>query len=115
LPTMVSPTIIMKDNLPFILLGSGGSNRIRSAIVQVILNYIVKGMALDEAIISSRIHLEGKTLYCEPGVDFLTDDLQEEITLHPFEEKNLFFGGVNAVTLSDGFSDPRRGGTFEIV
>ena len=115
LPTMVSPTIIMKDNLPFILLGSGGSNRIRSAIVQVILNYIVKGMGLDEAIISSRIHLEGKMLYCEPDVDFLTADLPKDITLHPFEEKNLFFGGVNAVTLTDGFSDPRRGGTFEIV
>jgi gamma-glutamyltranspeptidase/glutathione hydrolase len=115
LPTMVSPTIIMKDNLPFILLGSGGSNRIRSAIVQVILNYMVKGMGLDEAIISSRIHLEGKTLYCEPGLDFLTADLPEDITLHPFEEKNLFFGGVNAVTLTEGASDIRRGGTFEIV
>jgi hypothetical protein len=76
---------------------------------------MVKGMGLDEAIISSRIHLEGKTLYCEPGVDFLTDDLAEDITLHPFEEKNLFFGGVNAVTLTEGASDIRRGGTFEIV
>ena len=115
LPTMVSPTIIMKDNLPFILLGSGGSNRIRSAIVQVILNYMVKGMGLDEAINSSRIHLEGKTLYCEPGIDFLIADLLEDITLHPFEEKNLFFGRVNAVTLTEGASDIRRGGTFEIV
>ena len=105
----------MKDNLPFIILGSGGSNRIRSAIVQVILNYIVKGMGLDEAIVSSRIHLEGKMLYCEPGVDFLTADFPEDITLHPFEEKNLFFGGVNAVTLTEGASDIRRGGTFEIV
>jgi gamma-glutamyltranspeptidase/glutathione hydrolase len=115
LPTMVSPTIIMKDNQPFIILGSGGSNRIRSAIVQVILNYMVKGIGLDEAIISSRIHLEGKTLYYEPGLDFLTADLPEDITLHPFEEKNLFFGGVNAVTLTEGASDIRRGGTFEIV
>ena len=115
LPTMVSPTIIMKDNLPFSLLGSGGSNRIRSAIVQVILNYMVKGMGLEEAIIAPRIHLEGKTLYFEPGLDFLAADLPEDITLHPFEEKNLFFGGVNAVTLTEGASDIRRGGTFEIV
>jgi hypothetical protein len=76
---------------------------------------MVKGMGLDEAIISSRIHLEGKTLYCEPGLDCLTANLPEEITLHPFEEKNLFFGGVNAVTLTEGASDIRRGGTFEIV
>ena len=115
LPTMVSPTIIMKDNLPFILLGSGGSNRIRSAIVQVILNYIVKGMRLDEAINSSRIHLEGKTLYYEPGIEFLTANFPEDFILHPFEEKNLFFGGVNAVTLTEGASDVRRGGTHAII
>ena len=66
-------------------------------------------MELDEAIISSRIHLEGKTLYCEPGVDFLTADLPEAITLQPFEEKNLFFGGVNEVTLTEGDRDIRRG------
>ena len=42
LPTMISPSIIMKDNKPSLLIGSGGSNRIRSAIVQVILYYIKK-------------------------------------------------------------------------
>ena len=115
LPTMVSPTIILKDNLPFILLGSGGSNRIRSAIMQVILNYMVKGIGLEEAIIAPRIHLEGKKLYYEPGLALDKINLPGHITLHPFEEKNLFFGGVNAVTLTEGVSDIRRGGTFEIV
>lgn len=115
LPTMVSPTIILKNNLPFILLGSGGSNRIRSAIVQVILNYMVKGTSLEEAIIAPRIHLEGKELYHEPGISLDNIDLPEYFTLHPFEEKNLFFGGVNAVTLTDGASDIRRGGTYEII
>ena len=57
----------------------------------------------------------GKMILLEPGVDFLTADLPEDITPHPFEEKNLFFGGVNAVTLTEGASDIRRGGTFEIV
>ncbi len=115
LPTMVSPTIILKNNLPFILLGSGGSNRIRSAIVQVILNYMVKGTSLEEAIIAPRIHLEGRELYHEPGIALDNIDLPEYYTLHPFEVKNLFFGGVNAVTLTEGVSDIRRGGTFEIV
>ena len=115
LPTMMTPTIIMKENQPLILLGSGGSNRIRSAIVQVILNCIDKGIGLEEAILSPRIHLEGNQLYFEPGIDICDNDVPEHISLHPFEEKNLFFGGVNAVSLTEGGSDPRRGGTFEIV
>ena len=115
LPTMVSPTYIMKDRKPFMLLGSGGSNRIRSAIVQVILNCIDIGMGIEEAILSPRIHLEGNKLYFEPGIDISNNDVPDHISLHPFEENNLFFGGVNAVTLSEGGSDPRRGGTFEIV
>ena len=35
--TMMSPTIVIGDSGPELVLGSGGSNRIRSAIKQVIL------------------------------------------------------------------------------
>ncbi len=115
LPTMMSPSIIMKEKEPYILVGSGGSNRIRSAIVQVILNCIDKDMELEEAIFTPRIHLEGNQLYFEPGINILGNDVADHISLHPFIEKNLFFGGVNAVTLREGGSDVRRGGTFEIV
>ena len=115
LPTMISPSIIMKEKQPFILLGSGGSNRIRSAIVQVILNCLDKDMDLESAILSPRIHLEGNQLYFEPGIDIDKTVIPEHILLNPFDDKNLFFGGVNAVTLKEGYSDPRRGGTYEIV
>ena len=115
LPTMMSPSIIMKDGKPFLIIGSGGSNRIRSALVQVIINFIVRGIALDEAIRAPRIHFEGNDLYYEPGIEIFPDDIPDYISLHPFEEKNLFFGGVNAVTLNEGASDIRRGGTFEII
>ena len=43
------------------------------------------------------------------------DDIPDYISLHPFKEQNLFFGGVNAVTLNEGFSDIRRGGVYEII
>ena len=61
-------TIILKNNKPMYILGSGGSNRIRSAITQVLLNLIIKKMPLKEAINTSRIHLEGKELYFEPEI-----------------------------------------------
>ena len=83
--------------------------------MQVILNYMVKGTGLEEAIIAPRIHLEGKKLYYESGLALDKINLPGHFTLHPFEEKNLFFWGVNAVTLAEGASDIRRGGTSEIV
>jgi len=105
----------MKNNHPCMLVGSGGSNRIRSAIVQVILNFIYKNYEIEKAISSSRIHLEGNQLYFEPGVEISENNVSDFISLHPFEKKNLFFGGVNAVTLTDGASDNRRGGSYEII
>ena len=115
LPTMISPTFIMKDKKPFILLGSGVSNRIRSAIVQVILNCLDKDMDLESAILSPRIHLEDGIFHYEPGIYSETSKLPDSIEANAFEKRNLFFGGVNAVSKNEGMSDTWRGGTFEIV
>ncbi len=111
LPTMMSPTVIMGSNGPELVIGSGGSNRIRSAIIQVILN-LTKGMNLAKAIHSPRIHLEGNVLHCEPDISFPEKrELPEDIHIHQWDEQNLFFGGVNAVTREEAVGDPRRGGT----
>ena len=114
LPTMICPTIILKKNKPIYVLGSGGSNRIRSAITQVLLNLIIKNMPLKEAINKSRIHLEGKELYYEPGIKIPHHSYTEHIKMTPFEEKSLFFGGVNCVTKNEAIGDTRRGGVGEI-
>ena len=68
-----------------------------------------------EAIDSSRIHLEGDTVYFEPGISIPVDNMPKHISFQAFEEKNLFFGGVNAVTSQDGCSDIRRDGTCRII
>ena len=115
LPTMISPTVVMGDNGPELVIGSGGSNRIRSAIIQVILN-LMKGMDLDRAINASRIHLEGSVLHCEPDISFPDKiKLPDGVSIHQWDIQNLFFGGVNAVTWEEAVGDPRRGGTGVIV
>ena len=114
LPTMICPTIILKNNKPMYVLGSGGSNRIRSAITQVLLNLIIKKMPLKKAIDTSRIHLEGKELYCEPNIKIPNHNYLKQIKTIPFEEKSLFFGGVNCVTKDQAIGDARRGGIGEV-
>ena len=111
LPTMMSPMIAIKDNKTKFVLGSGGSNRIRSANTQVILNLLCHKMNLKDAIDLPRFHLENTTLYSEPNILIPDNRLRKKLTINQFDEKNLFFGGVNAVSDSEAIGDSRRGGS----
>jgi gamma-glutamyltranspeptidase/glutathione hydrolase len=61
------------------------------------------------------VHFENGVIYAEPGIplDELSGDPHE---INAFRAKNMFFGGVQAVTRYpdsgelSGAGDPRRGG-----
>jgi len=115
LPSMMSPTIVARDGAVHIAVGSAGSNRIRSAILQVILGVIDRGLDLVDAVEAPRVHWEDGVVYAEPGVD--ADALAGEgRKLAPFKDRNVFFGGAQAVRRDPatgelaGAGDPRRGG-----
>ncbi|NPA16319.1 gamma-glutamyltransferase [Persephonella sp.] len=112
LPSMMSPTVVMKGEEIVLSLGSAGSNRIRSAILQVILNYTVFGMDIKTAIEKPRLHYENHTLFFEPGFDKVVIEKGKQLyETVVFDTKSLFFGGVQAVTGDfEGAGDPRRGG-----
>jgi len=111
LPTLISPTIVVGDSGPELILGSGGSNRIASAISQVIINTLLHKMDLYSAISSPRIHLEGNILHHEPGI-ILNDKtlIKKSIEKNTWDKMNLFFGGVNAVSKHAAVGDSRRDG-----
>lgn len=102
------------------VLGSGGSNRIRSAIVQVLLNIMEFDMDVQTAVDSPRIHIENDDLNIEGGIDPL---VCAELKNHwpktkAWDERNLYFGGVHTVLSQDGHfdgaGDARRGGTYRV-
>jgi len=91
--------------------GSGGSNRIRSVLVQVLVNVLCRGMNLEQAIRSPRIHYDGEMLHAESGfpkgeLDGLPDDLR----MKEWQGRSLFFGGVHSVDSLVAVGDPRRSG-----
>ncbi len=102
MPSMMSPTVVLRDGAPVLAVGSAGSNRIRSAILQTIIRSIDDGLPAQAAIDAPRVHYEDGVVYCEPGIDVgsLTDAGR---TISPFRERNLFFGGAQAVA-----RDPER-------
>jgi gamma-glutamyltranspeptidase/glutathione hydrolase len=117
LASMMTPAIVSHGDGSRIALGSGGSNRIRSAILQVLVNMFEYGMGLEDAVAAPRLHLENNHLSIEKGFsDTAMAKLEAEWPgLKQWPEHNLFFGGVHAVRrFADGeFSaagDPRRGG-----
>jgi gamma-glutamyltranspeptidase/glutathione hydrolase len=114
MPSMMAPTVLTRDGVAELVLGSAGSNRIRSAILQTIVRVIDDGMRAGDAVNAPRVHYEDGVVYAEPGLEVGS----LEATGHavaPFRERNLFFGGVQAVERDRhgqfwGGGDPRRGG-----
>ena len=123
IPSMMAPTVVLRDGKPELALGSAGSNRIRSAIVQTILNVVDEGMEAQDAVERARLHFEEGVVEAEPGVDpdALAALERDGWRVQRWRERNLFFGGAQAVkrdpqtgALSGG-GDPRRGGVAVLV
>jgi gamma-glutamyltranspeptidase/glutathione hydrolase len=116
---MMSPTVVLNDGVAELAVGSAGSNRIRSAILQTIVRRIDEGKTAAEAVDAPRVHYEDGVIYTEPGID--TRQLETgPHALGRFRARNLFFGGVQAAARTPGgaFSgggDPRRGGASIVV
>jgi gamma-glutamyltranspeptidase/glutathione hydrolase len=123
LSSMMAPTIILEADGTVTALGTGGSNRIRTAILQVAVNLLDHGMSLQDAVEAPRLHVErdGKTSFepCLPEAaqsEFLA--LGEKA--HAWPAQNLFFGGVHAARRHpgermEGAGDPRRQGHARVV
>ena len=115
MPSMMAPSIVRRAGEVELVLGSAGSNRIRSALLQTIVGVVDHGLRAREAVDAPRAHFEDGTLYAEPGIELgpapagdrlPRQDAQWQVVR--FHELNLFFGGVQAVLRRDGALE-RRG------
>lgn len=120
--SMMAPTIAVFPNGRIIATGSGGSNRIRTALLQLLINLIDYDMDLIAAVHRPRIHIEGEVLNIEGGINpTAVSQLNAEFPRHRvFDDLNLFFGGAHTVIRDSnrqlrGEGDPRRGGVSRIV
>ena len=122
-PSMMAPTVVLRDGEIVLGLGSAGSNRIRSAILQTVVRAVEQGMSAAEAVQAPRLHFEDGVVQAEPGID--EDALARiEASGLPVARRpqiNLFFGGVQAVARDpatgalSGGGDPRRGGAVALA
>lgn len=122
LASMMCPTLVIEPDGGICALGSGGSNRIRSAIFQTLARHCLRGETLAEAITAPRMHVEAGHLDIEE--QFRDGDLAGCIAAFPdhriWPGGNMFFGGVHGVRRGPdgrltGIGDPRRDGVALIV
>ena len=117
----MSPSLVLRDGVPHLVVGSAGSLRLRGAVMQIVVNVVAHGLPVEEAIDRPRVHLEGDELHCEGGHDAAELDELERLgwNVVRWRNRNLFFGGAAAVTREDGrlaaAGDPRRGGAGVVV
>jgi gamma-glutamyltranspeptidase/glutathione hydrolase len=114
--SMMAPTIVMDGGRPYLGLGSAGSNRLRSAILQTLVGIMDDDLAIGRAVARPRVHPERGGIDIEGGVpEAVPAALEAEgCHLRCWSGLNLFFGGVSAVGWHgeelQGAGDPRRGG-----
>lgn len=114
---MMLPTMIMKDGKVDCVMGSGGSKRIRTAILQAVINIVDMQYPLEKAVESPRIHFEDDMVHVEPDVpEKIVHALRKHYNVRQWSEKNMYFGGVHCVdSKMQGWGDSRRGGNFTAV
>ncbi|MEM7119072.1 MAG: gamma-glutamyltransferase [Chloroflexota bacterium] len=122
IPTMMTPTVILQNGVPRMAIGSGGSIRIRSAILQTVSNLLDYKMTLQEAVDSPRVHVEDGTLQCEGGYDETAVSQLEALgyPVNRWQDRSMYFGGAHTVSRTAngrlvGAGDKRRAGVTILV
>jgi gamma-glutamyltranspeptidase / glutathione hydrolase len=119
--TMMSPTVVLRDGHPTWVMGTGGSNRIRSAVTIGLLHALAWRLAPDAVSNGPRMHVEGSKLWFEAPERSLgaNEALMEAATeVSRFDELHMFFGGLHIAGRADelfGAGDRRRGGVVRLV
>ncbi|HEU4392365.1 MAG TPA: gamma-glutamyltransferase [Solirubrobacterales bacterium] len=117
-PSMMAPTVVLREGELVLGVGSAGSNRIRSAILQTVVRAVEQRLPVAAAVEAPRLHFEDDVVQAEPGIDEAAL-ARLEAGGHVVARRpavNLFFGGVQAVARDpetgalSGGGDPRRGG-----
>jgi len=99
----MTPTIVVRDGKPFMVLGAPGGPRIVTAVLQVLLNVIDFRMNIQDAVDAPRFHHQWKPdkLYLEAGISPDTVALLEDMGHQVDDSPGLVLARVNAI-LNDG-------------
>jgi gamma-glutamyltranspeptidase/glutathione hydrolase len=113
----IAPTIVFKDDAPWLVLGAPGGWSVTSGVLQTLVNILDFGLSPTEAVVAPRLHSEGPKIFCEARV---TQRVQSELRNRGMVvEQSLYhyhasFARPQCVVVENGTyraaSDPRSDG-----
>lgn len=116
----IMPTIVLRDEKPFLIAGTPGAARIITTLIEVIINVIDYGMNVTDANLAPRFFVRDSQdqLFLESGIQ---PEVREELkemghSLFVYQGIDLFFGGAQLISVNPddglyyGSADKRRGG-----
>lgn len=111
----MSPTIITKDDQPFMALGSPSGTRIITCVAQTILNATEFKMPLYESVAATRIHQQWKPDMLKIEAPYLDEDVEQELKERGHNVAHERLGcSIQAIQKTKegwhGVSDPRGTG-----
>ncbi len=109
--SMMSPLIAFRDGAPVLVAGAAGGSRIRSSLLQVVVNVVHRGWPADLAIAAPRLNPVPGKVHVEPGFsDAVVAAIAEQDEVVVWPGLDSYFGGVAAIDTAGPGADPRRGG-----
>ena len=117
--TNITPTIVLKNQRPYLTLGTPGARRIVSIVTNMLLDILDYNLPLADALSNSRFHFEGGALMVEkvlPGP--VQDDLKAAGYQLDYLENGHFYGPASVLSIDpesgeiSGGTDPRFEGSL---
>jgi gamma-glutamyltranspeptidase/glutathione hydrolase len=111
--SMMCPLVVVDEAGGLVLAaGSAGASRIRTALVHTLVNVLLDGLSVAEAVHRARFHVVDDVVHAELGYP------EEELDavgkagyqVNRWDHLSHYFGGVSAVGRAGAGGDPRRGG-----
>jgi gamma-glutamyltranspeptidase / glutathione hydrolase len=114
--SMMSPLIAFRDDVPVLVAGAAGGSRIRSALLQVLVNVVHRRMSAADAIAAPRLNPVPGKVHVEPGMPSAAlSALAERDAVVIWPGLDSYFGGVAGIDEHGPGADPRRGGDTRLL
>lgn len=115
--SLIAPTIISKNDQPFITIGSSGGQRITTMIVRTLIQYLKQNIPLQDAVAKERFYVNKKEVFSEKAMNKSDQETLAELGYkYTHFPTAMFYGGVHALVRHEdtieGAADPRRGGIW---
>ncbi len=93
--TGMTPTIVLRDGQPVLVLGAPGATRIITSVLQVILNHLEFGMSITDAVHAPRFDCQGDVIKCQRRIpEYVCEEIRKS---HPVIRIPRSHGGLALV------------------